>query len=334
MNFKKTLLGLLLILNFSINATEYKQLVSDAEVTKNIKAFAKQLAEEHQFKQQDVIQILSNLKHDKSIIQKMTRPAESVMPWFKYRNIWMKDKRINQGVDFWERHNETLKKAEEKYGVDPAIIVAIIGVETYYGKIQGTYPVLEALHTLGFYYPKRATFFRNELAEYFQLARSQEWQLDQIKGSYAGAMGMGQFISSSYRYYAVDFNQDGKINLFSDPVDMIGSVANYFKRHHWRKGGFVAQPIELNKAQHKLIQSDLKPSKTLAQMQAAKVDVSNLKQKSDSAAIYAFEQADGQFEHWLAGDNFYTITRYNHSSMYAMAVFQLSEAIKNKMSEK
>jgi len=280
------------------------------------------------------LNVLSNLKHNQDIIKRMIKPAESVMPWFRYQKIWMKDKRIDQGVQFWQQNADTLARAEDIYGVDPATIVAIIGVETFYGRIQGTFPVLEALHTLGFYYPKRATFFRNELAEYFQLARREGWALDQIKGSYAGAMGMGQFISSSYRQYAVDFNQDGKINLFSDPVDMIGSVANYFKRHHWRQNGFVVQPIELQAAQKSLVQSDLKPKYTFEQLEALKVDIEELKQASNTAAVYAFKKADGTHEHWLGGENFYVITRYNHSAMYALAVFQLSQAIKSRKLDK
>lgn len=331
MKLRKLLLALFAGVSFLVSATDYHQLVTDAEVTENIKAFAKRMSDQHQFDQQEIFNTLSNLKHSQDIIQRMTKPAESVMPWFRYQKIWMNDKRINQGVGFWKKHAKTLARAQQVYGVDPAIIVAIIGVESFYGQIQGSFPVLEALHTLGFYYPKRANFFRNELAEYFQLARKQGWKHDEIKGSYASAMGMGQFISSSYRMYAVDFNHDGKINLFSDPVDMIGSVANYFKTHHWRKDGFVIQPIKLAQAQKSLVQTELKPLHTLKQMDAVNIDTSDLKGKSDTAAIYVFEKAKGQNEYWLGGDNFYVITRYNHSAMYALAVFQLSEAIKAKM---
>jgi membrane-bound lytic murein transglycosylase B len=331
MKLKKLLVTLIAGASFSILASDYQQLVTDIEVEENIKTFSQQMADKHQFDEQEIYNLLSKLKHNKSIIQKISRPAESVMPWFKYRNIWMKNKRIDEGAQFWKKHQKTLELAQQKYGVPPEIIVSIIGVETFYGRIQGTHPVLEALHTLGFYYPNRATFFKNELAEYFLLARSQGWKLDEIKGSYAGAMGMGQFISSSYREYAVDFNNDGKIDLFDDPVDMIGSVANYFKRHHWQKDGFIVQPIKLTDKQLALIQHQLSPTRTLQELSESGIDTTKLENKTDKAAIYAFEKAKAEKEYWLGGNNFYVITRYNHNKMYALAVFQLSEAIKAKM---
>jgi membrane-bound lytic murein transglycosylase B len=334
MKLKKILLTLLTSVSFSILANDYQQLVSDVEVEKSIRAFSQQMAIKHQFDEQAVYNTLSNLKHSQDIIQKMTRPAESVMPWFKYQKIWMKDQRINEGIEFWEKHKTTLERAQEKYGVAPEIIVSIIGVETFYGRIQGTYPVLEALHTLGFYYPKRSTFFKNELVEYFLLARTQGWKLNEIKGSYAGAMGMGQFISSSYRQYAVDFNGDGKINLFDDPVDMIGSVANYFKRHHWQKNGFIVEPVKLKQAQLKLIQHQLKQTHSIEKLKNSGIDTINLENRTDKAGVYAFEKSDTEKEYWLGGKNFYVITRYNHNKMYALAVFQLSEAIKEKMNNK
>lgn len=320
---------MLFIISCSLSATKYKPLVTEDEALKNIAAFAKEMAELHQFDEKQLYEKLSRMQHRQDIIQKISKTAES-MPWHRYRKIWMKEQRIDAGVEFWQQHTETLLKAQQVYGVDPAIIVGIIGVETYFGRYLGKYPVIEALHTLGFYYPKRAAFFRRELAEYLLLARQQEWALDQIKGSYAGAMGMGQFISSSYRNYAVDFNQDGKINLFSDPVDMIGSVANYFKRHRWQAKGFVAEPIELLSAQKKLVQKKLSLSYRLDAMAAEGIDVKSLKQKSTKAGIFAFARDKKVNEHWLVGDNFYVITRYNHNAMYALAVFQLSEAIKHR----
>ncbi len=336
MKYKKALLGLSFIFCLQLQASpaiqpEYQQLVSNDAAREDIKLFASEMAKKHQFDESKLFNLLSNMEHDQDIIRKMTRPAESVMPWFSYQKIWMKQQRFDEGVEFWRKNAAALTKAEQVYGVDPAIIVAIIGVETFYGRIQGTHSVLSALHTLGFYYPKRATFFRSELAEYLLLARKEGWQLEQIKGSYAGAMGMGQFISSSYSHYAVDFNQDGKTDLFNDPVDMIGSVANYFKQHKWRKDGFVAKPIILAEEQKKLVQTDLKPVHLLDELKAAKIDISDLNNKSNLAAIYQFESAEGEFEYWLAGENFYTITRYNHSAMYALAVFQVSQAIQAKM---
>jgi len=307
--------------------------VSRQAAEQEIKRFAHDLAQQHQFDEKQVFNTLSKLQPRKDIIARISKPAES-LPWYRYRKIWMKEKRIDQGVVFWKQHQETLTRAAETYGVDPAIIVAIIGVETFYGKQQGSFPVIEALHTLAFYYPKRATFFEKELTEYFLLARQQNWTLSQIKGSYAGAMGMGQFISSSYRRYAVDFNQDGQINLFSDPVDMIGSVANYFARHRWQNGGFVTSKIEPTKAQRALAQSELELAHTPASLAEFGVTTDAIAAASKRAGIFAFELDNQSEEYWLVGDNFYSITRYNHNAMYALAVYQLSEAIKARRSRR
>lgn len=320
-----------LILGFgfggNVLAKDYQPLVSEPEAHKQIREFAKEMAAQYQFNEKVIVDKLTTMQHRQDIIERITKPAEG-LPWYKYRNIFIKDKRIDDGVDFWRQHAETLARAEQEYGVDQSIIVGIIGVETFYGRIQGNFPVIEALHTLGFYYPKRAKFFRSELAHYFQLAREQSWSLDEIKGSYAGAMGMGQFISSSYRAYGVDFNGDGKINLFNDPVDMIGSVANYFKRHRWQEKGFVAKTVQLKPKQSKLVQSTLKLDNSLQSMQQAGIDTSDI--NSTSAGIFAFDSSPEKKEHWLVGDNFYVITRYNHSELYALAAFQLSQAIQVK----
>ncbi|WP_168204256.1 lytic murein transglycosylase B [Aliikangiella coralliicola] len=326
---KKILAGISILASFPLFAADYVPLVSNQQAEKEIKAFAQDMAKKHQFDQKQIFEKLSSMQPRQDIIERISKPAES-MPWHRYRKIWMKDKRINDGVAFWQQHAETLAKAEAVYGVEQSIIVGIIGVETFYGRIQGTFPVIEALHTLGFYYPKRSKFFRSELEQYYLLANEQKWELDEINGSYAGAMGMGQFISSSYRHYGVDFNQDGKINLFSDPVDMIGSVANYFSRHKWRKGGFVVQPVVLQDNQKSLVQSQLALSHSLNKFESAGINLDQVKGKSDKVGIFPFELTDGSNEHWLAGDNFYVITRYNRSSMYALAVFQLSQAISEK----
>ena len=340
MNRTQALLITLIVL-FGLNAkavsadqvkANYQPLVSQAEVTKAINTFVTEMESKHGFNGQKLAKKLKGLNHRQDIIERITKPAES-MPWHRYRQIWMKDSRINGGIEFWQQHKSSLERAYEKFGVPPEIIVGIIGVETFYGKIQGDFPVMEALHTLGFYYPKRAKFFRSELAEFLLLTREQGWSWDDIKGSYAGAMGMGQFISSSYRAYAIDFNGDGQINLFSDPVDMIGSVANYFKQHKWTRNGFVAKPISLTAEQKMLVQSELPLRHELAELAGSGIDIKPLGDRSRRAGIFAFELADGSFEHWIGGENFYSITRYNHNAMYALAVHQLSQAISLKRSQ-
>jgi membrane-bound lytic murein transglycosylase B len=354
MKIKSVLFGLSIVYLFSscigladVTADSKKQThhyqtpVTDAQAKQNIKKFSQRYIKNNPSsqlgffnqqpdKQKALSRWLSNIKPRQDILNKISKPAEKSMPWYRYQKIWLKDKRINQGVDFWKKHQATLAKAEKEFGVNAEIIVAIIGVETFYGRIQGSDPVVEALTTLAFYYPPRAKFFKSELAEYLNLAEQQGWPLQAIKGSYAGAMGMGQFISSSYRQYAIDYNQDGKIDLFNDPVDMIGSIANYFKRHHWRTNGFIIQPVKPKKSQLHLVQSKLKQKHSLKDMQKTGVNTDVLDGKTKTAAIYAFDKDPKQKEYWLAGENFYVISRYNHSAMYALAVYQLSQVIHQK----
>lgn len=325
---KVSCIFLFLLLSLPIYAEDTQPIISFESVQKDIRSFAKQMANKHQFNELKILKILTPLKVNGMVIKKISKPAES-MAWSSYRKIWMTDERINGGIEFWEKNKATLQRAEQVYGVETAMIVAIIGVETFYGTNQGSFSVLDALNSLSFYYPKRAVFFRGELAEYFVLARKQGWDLNQIKGSYAGAMGMGQFISSSYRRFGVDFNQDGKINLFNDPVDMIGSIANYFSKHGWKNNGFVFQPIKLTQNQQHLVQYDLELVYSLNELKAFGLNIEQLKNKTDKAGVFVFDGENGK-EYWLGGENFYTITRYNINAMYALAIFQLSQAIKAK----
>lgn len=325
----KQLVGYLALLLFSFTANIVH---AKDDLSLRLQSFADKMAKEHQFDGEEVLKTLQSLKVNKSIIAKMNRPAES-LPWHRYRPIWMKAKRISGGVDFYLKHKDVLEKAETQYGVDKMMIVAIIGIESFYGSHQGTYPVLDALYTLGFHYPKRSVFFKSELEQYFLLSRQQNWKLADIKGSYAGAMGMGQFISSSYRSYGVDFDQDGKVDLFGNPIDMIGSVANYFKKHGWKKDQFVAKKISLSKQQTKQwVQKDLQLVNRLSELETSGIAVDEIKDKDAKVGIFAFRQKNS-YEHWLVAKNFYSITRYNHNAMYALAALQLSEAIKENISQ-
>lgn len=317
---------------FSINGVSKEPQVSKEKVATQIKSFAQSMAEKHGFDATAIESKLAQLEPRKDIIARITKPAEA-MPWHRYRKIFIQDKRINAGVEFWNTHAETLRKAEEKFGVDASIIVAIIGVETFFGRIQGDFPVIEALHTLGFYYPKRAKFFRSELEQYYLLAKEQGWQLDDIKGSYAGAMGMGQFISSSYRHYGYDFNQDGKVNLFDDPIDMIGSVANYFKMHKWQKDQFVIEKVVPTIKIKNLKQHSLKLKQRLTDIEEAGATLAPGANKSQKFGVFEFERKPNEMDYWVAGDNFYSITRYNRSPLYALAVFQLSRLIEEKRAQ-
>ncbi len=269
------------------------------------------------------------------ILDAMNKLAEA-MPWPRYRAIFLTDERIDGGVKFWRENEAALRTVEREYGVPPEIIVAIIGVETKYGAHVGKYRVLDALSTLGFAYPKRSEFFLKELANYLQLCRNEGFEPLQQMGSYAGAMGLPQFMPSSFLGYAVDFDHDGKRDIWRNSGDAIASVANYFSKSQWRRGEAVAIPTYAQGAAfYKLLGRDLKPDVGAAQLRAAKVAIprqldERLRVKLLSFEKNAQENADGNAqgeELWLGLHNFYVITRYNHSPLYAMAVHQLSEAI-------
>lgn len=280
------------------------------------------------FKRDYLRSILNDAEQQESILKAMSRPAEKRLNWGEYRQIFIKPKRISQGVSFWQEHEETLKRAEAEYGVPPEIIVAIIGVETHYGKIMGSYRVLDALATLGFDYPKRGKFFLGQLEQYLLMTREEGIEPGTLKGSYAGAMGYGQFIPSSFRHYAVDFDGDGKRNIWSNPVDAIGSVANYFAEHGWKTGEPVRSNVVMGKpAQDEWINAGLKPEVSLAEWAQRDIQTHKGLDPQQNATLMRLEMEDGD-HYWFGLHNFYVITRYNHSRLYGMAVYELSQAIR------
>ena len=291
--------------------------------------FAKKMSEEHGFEPSFILATLEKANKNQAILDAIARPWEA-KPWHQYYPIFLTEKRLQKGLEFYKLHKDTLDRASEVTGVPPEIIVAIIGVETFYGTYKGKYGVLDALYTLGFYYPPRAKFFLSELEEFFLLAREENFSHTELKGSYAGAMGWGQFISSSYRHYAVDFDDDGVRDLLNNPVDAIGSVANYFKRHGWKPGEAVIYPAsDVTEKAKASITKPLKYTQTWSELEGELTLKEN--QTIDSEAkvkLFALEQPDKQ-EYWLGLHNFYVITRYNHSPLYAMAVYQFSQQIKS-----
>lgn len=286
------------------------------------------MVNEHQFSRAEIESTLAKSNVNQAILKAIARPWEA-KPWHQYYPIFLTEKRLDKGIQFWKTHQKTLARAEQEFGVPAEIIVAIIGVETFYGTYKGKYSALDALVTLGFHYPPRAKFFRSELAQLFLLAKEEKFDITELKGSYAGAMGWGQFISSSYRHYAVDFDGDGIRDLLNNPQDAIGSVANYFKKHHWQANQDIAfkATIKGNEFQQYLSKS-LKYSHQLSQLQNAGVSIeaSNLDNQT-SAKLFEFAQPKSK-EYWVGLPNFYVITRYNHSPLYAMAVFQFSQQLK------
>ena len=301
---------------------------ADISKDKQVKQFINSMVKEEGFDKSELTTLFADVEIKKKIIEAMSRPAESVLTWYTYRPIFLKQDRIQGGVKFWKENEKTLAAAAEKYGVPEEIIVAIIGVETKYGKHKGTYRVMDAISTLAFAFPKRSTFFRKELKEYLLLTREENIEPLSLLGSYAGAMGKPQFIPSSYRAYAVDFDGDGKRDLINNTEDVIGSVANYFKRHHWKKGQPVIVRAKLKKYQpksiKKIVKKGMKPHVTLKSL-AKKSIVSRKKLPMDTkVALIELKQKKGKREYWLGLKNFYVISRYNHSQLYAMAVYQLS----------
>ena len=296
------------------------------------RTFVSAMVERHGFDRGALEQLFATARYQDAIVAAMDRPAERVKPWYEYRAIFVTERRIREGVDFWRANREVLERAQRDYGVDPAIVVAIIGVETFYGRNMGSFRVLDALATLAFDYPKRSAFFARELEQYLLLAREQNLDPTGLKGSYAGAMGFGQFIPSSYRSYAVDYNGDRKADIWNDPVDAIGSVANYFARHGWQPGGPVAVPAQASgtpdPARLNVLARPVLTPAELAAMGLRPVD-----QVAEAAAMpLQLDGVDGN-EYWLGYENFYVITRYNHSHRYAMAVYQLAGELARRMAD-
>lgn len=288
-----------------------------------------ELVSEEGFDRQSLEAIFADAHRQQSILDAMSRPAEKTKAWYEYREIFINDKRIDQGVAFYREHRDTLQRAERETGVPAEIIVAIIGVETYYGRIAGSYRVIDALSTLAFDYPRRSEFFTGELKHYLILTRDQGMDPLALKGSYAGAMGYGQFMPSSYRSYAIDFDGDEKADIWNNAVDAIGSVANYFKAHGWTPGGEVVLAARMVGEVPEDMMSrgrQLKPRFTVAEFEAAGLEPLGEADPAAEAIGIEFELADGM-EYWLGLRNFYVITRYNHSAMYAMSVYQLSQQI-------
>jgi membrane-bound lytic murein transglycosylase B len=293
-----------------------------------VQAFIADMVDRHDFNRDELQEVLAQAERRDDIIELMSKPAEKRLAWYEYRKIFLTSSRIDGGVAFWTQYADILAKAEKAFGVDPQIVVAIIGVETRYGSNTGRHRVLDALSTLAFDYPPRSKFFTSELEQYLLLAREENIDLLSATGSYAGAMGYGQFIPSSYRNYAVDFDASGTRDLWDSPMDIIGSVANYFQAHGWEQGGPVAVRAEVTgDAYQPLLELGYKPNTVLHAMRHDGVTPVTEMPDDLEAALIAFEQQDGP-EYWLGFNNFYVITRYNHSPLYAMAVYQLSEEIR------
>jgi membrane-bound lytic murein transglycosylase B len=293
-----------------------------------VREFIAELAAAHDIEAAEIERVLSQAEVQTSIIEAMERPAERTKPWHEYRDIFITEKRIDAGLAFWREHRDTIARISADTGVPPEILLGIIGVESYYGRITGRYRVIDALATLTFEYPPRAKFFRRELAEFIVLAREEKVDPLTALGSYAGAMGSPQFIPTSYRAYAVDSNGDGRRDLWNSWEDVIGSVANYFVVHKWRPGEEVTSRATLAERFAGAVpeKNSLKADASVAALSNDGVVFATGLPGEASARLIAFEGAAGP-EYWVGFHNFYVITRYNRSAMYAMAVWQLGSEI-------
>jgi membrane-bound lytic murein transglycosylase B len=301
--------------------------VADYSQHPQARPFIDEMVTRHGFKREEVTQLLAKAERQQSILDAIARPAEQAKPWKDYRRYFVTQDRIVQGAAFWREHADALARAERETGVPSAIVVAILGVETRYGRNAGNYRVLDALVTLGFDYPPRADFFRNQLVEFLLMAREQKLLAERMLGSYAGAMGYGQFMPSSYRKFAVDFDGDGVVDIINDIDDAIGSIANYLKAHGWQRNGpIVAKVAVPQPLPEGLLKPALDPVTPVAEFRRKGVTATQPLPDNAGAALFMLEGDNGS-EYWLGLNNFYVITRYNRSQLYAMAVLQLSEAV-------
>ncbi|OMQ22227.1 lytic murein transglycosylase B [Serratia oryzae] len=291
--------------------------------------FIDKMVQEHGFERQQLHDVLAQAQRLDWVVRLMDKQAPSGQPsstpngaWIRYRSKFLTPDNVQNGVAFWNKYDEALQRAWQVYGVPPEIIVGIIGVETRWGRVMGKTRIIDALATLSFEYPRRAEFFSGELETFLLMARAEGDDPLSLRGSYAGAMGYGQFMPSSFKNYAVDFNGDGHVNLW-DPVDAIGSVANYFKAHGWTRGGTVAIPAN---GQAPGLETGFKTNYAISSLAAAGLTPQGSLAGYQQASLLRLDMGN-RYQYWYGLPNFYTITRYNHSVHYAMAVWQLGEAV-------
>jgi len=292
----------------------------------DVQDFIREMVGKHRLDGQALNRLFQQVAIQDKILDAIAHPAEA-KPWHAYRKIFLTEARIQGGLSFWDRNNAVLISARNRYGVPPEMIIAIIGIETSYGQNSGNYRVIDALSTLAFGYPQRAGFFRDELADFLLLCREEGMDPALPKGSYAGAMGMPQFMPSSYRRYAADLDGDHRHDIWGNSADAIASVANYFSAHGWQSGAPVAFPVSVRgNGFYSLLNRDLKPSHLIAELRKLGVETRVPVPNRTRAELLELEEETGP-SYWLTLHNFYVISRYNRSPLYAMAAYQLSREL-------
>lgn len=294
-----------------------------------VRQFVKEMVEKHGFKKRELNDLFSRARFQTAIIRAMTMPPESTpRAWQAYRALFVDPPHVEGGVRFSVRHAETLARAGRDFGVPPEIVVAIIGIETVYGRNMGGYRVLDALTTLAFDFPRRAEYFRGELENYLLYVRDAGIDAMTIRGSYAGAIGIPQFMPGSYRRYALDYDGDGRRDLSGSAADAIGSVANFLKEHGWDAGAPIALPARVvGDAYRQLRDAGIKPLYRLADLALFGVSGAESLPPETLCALIELETAGQASEYRIALHNFYVLTRYNRSSFYASAVLELARGI-------
>src|ERR1700683_22389 len=297
----------------------------------DVKSFIAQMADQHSFKKRQLRKLLGAAQSQPAILEAMDRPAEKAKMWYEYRPIFLSERRISEGTEFWLAHRQELDRASVRSGVAPEYLAAILGVETYYGRLTGSYRVLDALATLAFDYPARAKFFKDEIEQFLLLTREMKLDPLTVKGSYAGAMGAPQFMPSNYRRYAVDADADGRIDLWTNWWDVCASVGNYLKEHGWNAGEPILSEASVDADKSTDLDGrKLSLTETVESLKAKGVEFDSSLPPDSPALLIAADEADGV--HWRVGyNNFYVITRYNHSALYAMAVFELAAAVRQRV---
>ena len=288
--------------------------------------FINDIAAKHGLETGALRRLFAQIKPQPSIIRAMNAPS-TALPWHAFRKGHVDAVRINGGVKFWHQHAATLARASRDYGVPEEIICATIGIETHYGGYTGNFRILDALATLAFDYPKRAEFFRDELEQFVLMGKEASLDLAGLRGSYAGAMGMPQFMPSSYRKYAVDYDGDGKRDLWRSAADVIGSVANYYKLHEWQPGELITVPARVSATPDTALIDDITPKTTISEFRKLGIQPATSVNDAALAALLPLETENGM-QYWFGFKNFYVITRYNRSTNYAMAVYEIAQGIK------
>lgn len=290
-----------------------------------VKTFIKQMAKKHKFFKEKELQALFNdVKVRPTVMRSIRAPLEE-NPWYRYQMMFVTEWRIREGVNFWNKYAEALERAEKTYGVPASIIVATIGVETKYGRNTGNYRVIDALTNIGFSNSSRAKYFKNELEEFLLLSHEHHLNPLKVYGSYAGAIGQPQFMPSSYRHYAINFSGSGKIDLSHNVIDVIGSIANYYNKNGWKNNQPVASPASVNGYQHFRLPWG-RQTTTVTRYSNYGILKDHYNTKGQKSKLIELK-GHYQNEYWLGFHNFDVIKRYNTSTLYAMAVYQLSEYI-------